>query len=100
MDMSTYNADTFIAWLVSYDELVNNAVPRSSAGVGMGCWVDSSTNGTWAVTNASAVERTQQCTSDSVSEIAMFRLVPITGGTPPSWPESFWWPALDAYVQH
>jgi hypothetical protein len=79
MDMDTYNAASLDSWLASYGPMGNSDVPRSVAGIGLGCWVDSSTNGTWSVTPASATERIAQCLSDGVPELAMFRLVPVTG---------------------
>ena len=94
MLMDTYNADSLAQWLAAYDNIVNNNVPREVDGIGLGCWVDSSNNGTWSVTNASAVERIAQLMSDAVPEAAMFRLVPVTDEDPSSWPEPFWYESI------
>ena len=79
MDMDTYNADSLEGWLSTYGLMGNSAVPRSVAGIGLGCWVDASTNGTWSVTPEAAAQRIAQSVSDGVPELAMFRLVPVTG---------------------
>ena len=64
----------------------------------LGCWVDNTTNNTWSVTPESAPQRIAQCMVDGIPEIAMFRLLPITGTNPQSWPEPFWWQALETYA--
>lgn len=72
LDMETYNAKSYMEWLTYYTPLLG--IPRSQAGVGLGCWLDKSTNGTWSVTNTSAVQRVQRAISDQMLELAMFRL--------------------------
>jgi hypothetical protein len=111
MDMETYNGASLSQWQGYYNELINESLDRNIAAVGLGCWVDSSTNGTWAVTAQSAYERVSQAISDNVPELAMFRLLPVTslsifslsaliriGDDPPQWPEEFWWAALEQYA--
>jgi hypothetical protein len=97
-DMDTYNADSMLIWLANYYVIVNSEIPRSAVGVGLGCWVDADTNNTWSVTAASATERVAKAQSDGVVEIGMFRLLPQTGGIPSSWPEQFWWDALNPFT--
>jgi hypothetical protein len=113
MHMETYNADSLSQWMGYYNGFVSDMYNRNAAGVGLGCWVDSSVNGTWSVTPESAAQRIAQIKLDNVPEIGMFRLRPITGppsspwalldtlagGNPPSFPESFWWDALVAYKE-
>jgi hypothetical protein len=98
-DMETYNAASFAQWLGYYGNIVNGAVaPRSAVGIGLGCWVDSSTNGTWSVMPQSGAQRVGQVLADGIPELAMFRLVPVTGADPPAWPEGWWWDALALYM--
>jgi hypothetical protein len=113
MNMETYNADSLSQWMRYYQSIVNDQIDRNVVGIGLGCWVDSSTNGTWSVTPESAAQRIAQIKLDNVPEIDMFRLLPITGppsspwalrdtlagGNPPQWPEEFWWDALVAYKE-
>jgi hypothetical protein len=79
MHMETYNGDSLAQWLGYYNGFISSMLNRDVAGVGLGCWVDSSTNGTWAVTPESATERIAQIKLDNVPEIDMFRLLPVTG---------------------
>ena len=78
MDMDTYNAKSFKGWMKFYNDIVNTEIPRSVAGVGLGCWVDKTVNGTWSVTPESAVERIAQAKSDNVPELAFWVLDPVT----------------------
>jgi hypothetical protein len=48
LNMETYNGDSLTEWLGYYHSIINNKINRHVAGVGLGCWVDGSTNGTWA----------------------------------------------------
>merc|ERR1712187_796266 len=62
-------------------------------GVGLGCWVDASLNGTWPVTAESAEQRISVLLDDSITEIGMFRIVPSR-----NFPEDFWIPQLQRYM--
>ena len=93
--VARYNAASLDEWLGYYDGIVNSQVPRDAVAIGLGmngvtqyilcksrhqgCYVDSSTNGTWSADPVSATERVNQAMQDSIPELAMFRLVPITG---------------------
>ena len=79
-DMRTYNADSMDQWMEDYYEpYINGTGLRNATGVGLGCYVVESTNGTWSVTPASATERIDQIIEDNIPEIAMFNLWPATG---------------------
>jgi hypothetical protein len=80
LDMETYNAKSYTEWLGYYAPLLN--APRAAAGVGLGCWLDGSTAGTWSVTNASAVQRVTRAIADGMPELAMFRLGEIAAYCP------------------
>lgn len=59
----------------------------------LGLQIDSSTNSTWAVTQASAEARICQIMNDSVVEVDMFRLL-----VSRDWPEPFWIAQLERYM--
>ena len=56
----TYNGDSLSQWMGWYSHIVNGNVPRDLVSVGLGCWVNSQTNNTWAVTKESGVQRLAQ----------------------------------------
>ena len=66
---------------------------------GLGCWIDSRTNNTWAVTPESAADRVCALMNHSVQEIDMFA---INQGqatpTRPDSPEPFWIPQLEKFM--
>merc|ERR1712217_461783 len=69
------------------------SLPHEQVGVGLGCWVNSQTNGTWAVTAESAEQRVCSIMNNSFAEIDMFRILPELG-----WPEEFWIPELEKFM--
>lgn len=96
LDMETYNARSLQQWTGYFDNIINSGAPVDSVGIGLGCWLDSSTNNTWATTPDSATERVNAALQANVQELAMFRIYPNSN---PSWPLDFWWDALQAFVQ-
>ena len=97
MNMETYNADSLFTWLHGgryggdYENFVNNNIPRSVNGVGLGCWY-SATCGNhtcWSTRQESVAPRIDQMIKDGVPEAAMFRLA-----GDQRYPEDFWWPEL------
>jgi hypothetical protein len=79
-DMRTYNADSMEQWMDAYYvPYVNATGILNATGVGLGCYVDQTTSGTWSVTAESASERISQINVDQLPEIAMFNLWPVTG---------------------
>ena len=95
MDMRTYNGVSERAW---YEEAAP-ALGISGVNIGLGCWNDSRTEHTWALTSESAKQRVCYLLNHSVSEVDMFRLNfdAVTGA--PVWPYPFWIGALERYVQ-
>ena len=45
MDMSTYNANSYEAWLRQFAPAVAPDVPRAQLGAGLGCWVEHAADG-------------------------------------------------------
>ena len=108
LDMETYNANSWQGWLHGdmfgghYLDLVP-AVPAArkwpvdKVGPGLGCWpAKCGKDPCWSTTEASAVQRMQRITDDGVPEVAMFRLIQVTGS---EWPEDWWWPLLKKFAQ-
>jgi len=93
MDMSTYNGFAYDEWLVFYRDIVKESMPLEKVGIGLGCWIDDQTKGTWAVTPKSAQQRIEIMLQDNVTQVGMFRLLPAQ-----NWPEPFWWTYLEQYA--
>eukprot|EP01052_Picozoa_sp_SAG31_P022480 SAG31_NODE_1789_length_7236_cov_7.210607_9_plen_392_part_00 len=99
MDMSTYNAPSMAAWLGRFQHFANST-PRRATSVGLGCWIDKTTNMSgvdhWSATPASAAERICHIKNASIPEISFWVLGPHehTGQKP----EEFWWAALSNYM--
>lgn len=104
MNMRTYNSGDFSGWANTALMPALNDVPLDVLGVGLGCWVDSRTNGTWNVQPVSAKDRVCLLMNQSVQEIDMFILsqgkAPGSkpGGYPVTFPEPFWIPELEKFV--
>jgi hypothetical protein len=104
MNMRTYNSGDFSGWANAALMPALTDVPLDVLGVGLGCWVDSRTNGTWNVQPASAKDRVCLLMNRSVQEIDMFILsqgkTPGSrpGGYPVTFPEPFWIPELKKFV--
>ena len=95
MDMRTYNGVSERAW---YEEAAP-ALGISGVNIGLGCWNDSRTENTWALTSQSAEQRICYLLNHSVPEIDMFRLKFDAATGAPIWPYPFWVGALKRYVQ-
>ena len=94
MDMRTYNAPDAASWYWSDLLPALAADPsRSRVAVGLGCWNDSRTDGTWNLTPESAEQRVCMLMNESVNEIDMFILSPEKG-----FPLPFWIPQLERFV--
>lgn len=89
-NMETYNGDSAAQWTAWYKAFVG-AVPRASAGVGLGAWSDGA--GAWWETQAGAAFKVNRSRADGVPELAVFRLLPGS-----AWPLPFWWATLAAFV--
>lgn len=87
---------SYADWMAQYGQIVTPGVPRTAVGAGLGCWLDSSDNNTWAVTPASAAQRVTTALADGVPELAMFRMYTETS---PPWPLPFWWPEVERFVR-
>jgi hypothetical protein len=104
MNMRTYNSGDFSGWANAALMPALADIPLGVLGVGLGCWVDSRTNGTWNVEPASAKDRVCLLMNQSVQEIDMFILsqgkTPSSkpGGYPVTFPEPFWIPELTKFV--
>eukprot|EP00041_Stephanoeca_diplocostata_P025672 m.677550 g.677550 ORF g.677550 m.677550 type:complete len:641 (-) comp22798_c1_seq1:986-2908(-) len=110
MDMETYNANSMMGWVNGdlfggyYKEFVNDNVPRSANGIGLGSWPTATCGGThlcWSTTAASGQPRMERIAADNVPEVALFRLYgDQNAATPPDqrWPEDWWWPLLTSYM--
>lgn len=95
MNMATYNAPSYNAWLSQLGPSVDDSsFPRTKLGAGLGCWIEHrhghdhapATAGkqpvpAWSLTPKSAEQRVCELMNRSVLEIDMFRL------KPPDWPE-------------
>lgn len=92
LDMSTYNAGSYSQWL-SWFTPMTQAAPQGQIGVGLGCWVDSKTSGSWAITAESAEQRICSIMNESLVEVDMFRVLPSA-----NWPEDFWIPQLEKFM--
>jgi len=91
LNMGTYNAGSYAAWLQQLQPAVEPSVDVGRLGMGLGCWNDSRTQG-WSTTAESAEQRICQLMNRSLTELDMFRL------KPPEWPEAFWIPQLEKFV--
>ena len=99
MNMRTYNAVDFSAWW--YSALVPAlVVPRQVLGAGLGCWIDSRTNGTWNILPESAKDRVCALANQSIQEIDMFELRQgdARPGHSTNFPEPFWIPQLELFM--
>ena len=87
--MYTYNSADYYEWSSAQLAPALATVPLDTLGVGLGCWVDPSLNGTWNLTPESADDRVCKLMNESVQEIGMFS---IRQGFPQqrSFPEPFW----------
>jgi hypothetical protein len=103
MNMGTYNAGNYQQWMSMLAPALD--VPRESLGVGLGCWVDSKTNGTWSTEAASAEARICALMNASVTELDMFLLDqsgrprhPGVGWLYANAPEPFWVAQLEKFM--
>ena len=104
MSMQTYNADSFFLWLhgglygSDYFNFVKNGVPRSTNGIGLGCWPTATCGNhtCWSTRPESVAPRIDQMIKDGVPEAALFRLAGDEEKLPPNsrYPEDFWWAEL------
>lgn len=92
LNMRTYHGSSWGQWLDIYTPFIESA-PRDSLGVGLACYVNDKTNGTWEVLAESAEQRVCQLMNDSVVEVDMFRIYPEA-----SWPEEFWIEPLNKFM--
>ena len=74
------------------------AVPRDVLAVGLGCWIDSRTNGTWNIKAQSATDRVCAIMNHSVQEIAMFLLRQGEQEPAANFPEPFWIAPLQRFM--
>lgn len=97
MNMRTYNAPDYDSW---YEEALVPAleVPRDILGVGLGCWIDSRTNGTWNVLAESARDRVCLLMNRSVEEIDMFLIKQGQPTPAANFPEPFWIAPLQRFM--
>ena len=100
--METYNADSMSGWLNGdnyggyYTKMLAPGVPRTKAGPGLGCWpAKCGKHMCWSTTASSAAERMDRITNDSMPEVALFRIIQVSGYA--AWPEDFWWPLLKQF---
>jgi hypothetical protein len=103
LGVGTYNAGNYQQWMSMLAPALD--VPRASLGVGLGCWVDSQTNGTWSTQAASAEERICAVMNASVTELDMFLLDqsgkkrhPGVGWLYADAPEPFWIKQLEKFM--
>ena len=67
INMETYQGSSFEHWVDYYYQPLNiTTVPRIQRAYGLGCWVDSTTNGTWSDTPASVTQRIAVYLQDKV----------------------------------
>ena len=72
MNMATYNAGSYTAWLEQFAIPIDDAtIPRSKLGAGLGCWIES-TVPAWSLTAESAKQRVCALMNASVTEIDMY----------------------------
>ena len=98
MNMHTYNAMSYEEWIYSRAEPATAVSPLDHLGMGLGCWIDDRTNGTWAVTAESAAQRICYAMNRSVQELAFFRLNQDATEPAKAFPEPFWIPQLERYM--
>ena len=98
MNMHTYNAMSYEEWIYSRAEPATAVSPLDHLGMGLGCWIDDRTNGTWAVTAESAAQRICYAMNRSVQELAFFRLNQDATEPAKAFPEPFWIPHLERYM--
>eukprot|EP01049_Picozoa_sp_SAG25_P021925 SAG25_NODE_8422_length_423_cov_0.956790_1_plen_92_part_10 len=72
--MYTYNSADYYEWATVQLAPALQTVPLDQLGVGLGCWVDSSLNGTWNTSPQAAEDRVCKLMNESVQEIGMFDL--------------------------
>ena len=94
LNMETYNGDSASQWSSYYSEFVK-AIPRASAGVGLGAWSDGKS--AWWETPAGASFKVNRSVVDGILELAVFRIAPSVEQNPP-WPLEWWWAALEQFV--
>jgi hypothetical protein len=98
--MYTYNSADYYEWATVQLAPALQTVPLDQLGVGLGCWVDSSLNGTWNTSPQAAEDRVCKLMNESVQEIGMFDLSQGVKGHPnQKFPPAFWIEPLQRFMR-